>query len=366
MVRMEHKKDHNTLKYVFVHGLSGWGSYDKANERMPYWGMRSSDLIAFLRKQGYDCFAASVSPTGSAWDRACELYAQITGTRVDYGEVHSKKKQHARFGRDFSSCPLIPEWNSRTRLVLLGHSFGGTTARLFSELLANGDPEERALKSADLSPLFTGGMGEQIHALVTLAAPMNGTTAYDLFSDPSFDPQRVHSPWWSGPFSRLMSIKTKGRDDSRNRTDSAGHDMHLDEAMKLNRRITTLGHVYYFSVPCSYTSPGADGSHSPRRGMEPLFVLRSCQIGAYSGRTAGGFDIGTEWRENDGLVNTVSASRPLGAPSVPLDKSRIIPGVWNVFPVYQGDHMSLQGGLFHRHEIRGFYLELLEMISRLQ
>ena len=31
------------LSFIFVHGLSGWGSYDKAYRRMPYWGMRSGD-----------------------------------------------------------------------------------------------------------------------------------------------------------------------------------------------------------------------------------------------------------------------------------------------------------------------------------
>ena len=356
----------NKLTFVFVHGLSGWGSYDKAYERMPYWGMRGGDLISFLRTQGFDCFAASVSPTGSAWDRTCELYAQIAGTRVDYGKAHSEKKRHARFGQDFSSCPLIPEWSPGTRLALLGHSFGGTTVRLFSELLANVDPEERASKSADLSPLFAGGMGGRIHTLVTLASPMNGTTAYDMFSDPSFDPGKVNAPRWSGPFSCLMSMKTKKWDESRDRTDSAGHDMHLDQAMELNRRITTFEHVYYFSVPCSYTIRQADGAHVPRRGMEPLFVLRSCQIGAYTGKTANGFDVGEEWRENDGLVNSVSAACPIGSPSTPLNKNLILPGRWNVFPSYHGDHMSLQGGLFHRHDIRNFYLALLEMITRLE
>ena len=48
--------------------------------------MRGGDLIAFLRKKGFDCYAASVAPYGSAWDRACELYAQLSGTEVDYGD----------------------------------------------------------------------------------------------------------------------------------------------------------------------------------------------------------------------------------------------------------------------------------------
>ena len=38
----EKKKDItvNDLQFIFVHGLSGWGSYDEAYRKMPYWGMR--------------------------------------------------------------------------------------------------------------------------------------------------------------------------------------------------------------------------------------------------------------------------------------------------------------------------------------
>ena len=115
------------LTFVFVHGLSGWGSYDSRYRTMPYWGMRGGDLMTFLRSSGFDCYAASVSPAGSAWDRACELYAQLAGTQTDYGAVHSGAYRHARFGPDFSGRPLIPSWDAQTRLVLLGHSFGGVT-----------------------------------------------------------------------------------------------------------------------------------------------------------------------------------------------------------------------------------------------
>jgi len=71
------------------------------------------------------------------------------------------------------------------------------------------------------------------------------------------------------------------------------------------------------------------------------------------------------WRENDGLVNTVSAAVPTGAPSKALDKEKIEAGLWNVYPMLDGDHMWLQGGLVRRHDIRAFYPEMLEMIRRL-
>ncbi len=356
------------LTYVFVHGLSGWGAYDEAYQRMPYWGMRGGDLIAFLRDKGFACYAASVSPTGSAWDRACELYAQLSGTRVDYGVEHCRKYRHERFGRDFSSCPLIPDWGPDTRLVLLGHSFGGATARLFAHLMAYGDAAER--KAADdpegLSSLFVGGMGDRIYSLVTLAAPTNGTTAYDLFMDPDFDPGKVRVPWWSKPLARMMSRGTRPRMDDRDERDYAGFDMQIDNALRLNRRMITQPSVYYFSVPCCLTVRRKDGTYRPGKKMEPLFVMRACQIGAYKGKTREGRRIGENWRRNDGLVNTVSAAYPIGAPARKLNQAHIEPGVWNVFPTYKGDHMALQGGLMHKHDIRGFYLDLLTMISTLE
>ena len=102
--------ERSDTEYIFVHGLSGWGSYDKTYERMPYWGMFGGDLMKYLRSQGFSCFAASVSPEGSAWDRACELYAQLAGTVTDYGKAHSERYGHGRFGPDFTGRPLIPDF----------------------------------------------------------------------------------------------------------------------------------------------------------------------------------------------------------------------------------------------------------------
>ena len=163
----------------------------------------------------------------------------------------------------------------------------------------------------------------------------------------------------------MMSMGTRPEKDGRDERDYADFDMHLDRAAEINRRIKTLEEVYYFSVPCSATERQPDGTYRPRRGIEPLFVQRACQIGAYEGKTADGMKIDASWRENDGLVNTVSASVPSGAPSRQLERDHIESGIWNVFPVIQGDHMWLQGGLIHRHDIRPFYLDLLAMISRL-
>ena len=120
-----------------------------------------------------------------------------------------------------------------------------------------------------------------------------------------------------------------------------------DQALRLNERMGTLPDVYYFSVPCSFTKRIGD-RYVPEKGMEPFFVMRSCQIGQYTGMTKGGTRIDRNWKENDGRVSTVSEVSPFGAPRKLLEPDNLKPGIWNVYPVYHGDHMSLQGGLLHK------------------
>ena len=247
--------ERSDAEYIFVHGLSGWGSYDKAYKRMPYWGMLGGDLMNDLRAQGFSCYAASVSPEGSAWDRACELYAQLTGTLTDYGKAHSERCGHERFGPDFTGRPLIPDWEAGRKLVLLGHSFGGATVRLFSELLANGDEAEReAAEAGELSSFFLGGQGQRLRALVTLAAPTNGTTAYDLHQDESFDAGAVKVSRWDSFWGNFFSNRKQAEPDGRSEDDYAAFDMHIDNALAMNARIAPLPQVYYFAVPFALLS----------------------------------------------------------------------------------------------------------------
>ena len=92
----------------------------------------------------------------------------------------------------------------------------------------------------------------------------------------------------------------------------------------------------------------------------------SIYMSRYTGYTAGGFYIDESWQSNDGLVNEVSAKAPIGAPSTDYEESNMIkPGVWNVMPTTSGDHMSLQGGLTKRRNVKPFYLKLAGIISSL-
>ncbi len=362
-----HRPLKTDIKYVYVHGLSGWGSYDFKNEFVPYWGLFGRDLIRYMNENGYESYAASVDPKTSAWDRSCELYAQLTGTRVDYGKAHSEKAGHERFGEDFSGRPLYKDF-AGSQFVLIGHSFGGATIRQFSETLKNGfDEEIKCTDPSELSPFFKGGGGENLLALVTLAAPTNGTTAYDLYEDDSFDRSLIEIPAEYEEESRNISAEKKPELDNREPWDYASFDMHIDNAMELNGRITTFDDIYYFSYPCESTTTDDQGEVAPNPEItEKRFMKGSIYMSKYTGFTKGGFYIDESWQPNDGLVNTVSARAPIGAPSVDyVEGKEINPGIWYVMPTISGDHISVEGGLYKRVNVKPFYLKLADMLAQL-
>ncbi|MBP5553243.1 MAG: hypothetical protein J6X94_00060 [Lachnospiraceae bacterium] len=355
------------IKYIFVHGLAGWGSYDTQNEFFPYWGLSGGDVIRYLTNHGYDSYAASVDPTGSAWDRACELYAQLYGTRVDYGEEHSTRCGHDRYGEDFTGRALVENFGE-SEFVLIGHSFGGATIRLFSQILKEGFPEEIAYTDADdISDFFKGGNGDHLLALVTLAAPTNGTTAYDLYEDPNFDVSEISIPEEYEKNSDAVSNGTRSEDDGRVSYDHAAYDMHIDNALALNSTIKTFDDVYYFAAPFASTVTDANGNViADPDHTEQIFMKGSIIMSEYTGSTAGGFILDESWQANDGLVNTISAGAPFGEPSENYKEgSALSPGIWYVFDTFRGDHMSPQGGLTKRVNVKPYYLQLCELLASL-
>lgn len=359
---VENNNRNTNYKYVFVHGLSGWGSYDSTNKFLKYWGMFNGDLLKYLDEQGFDCYAASVDPQGSAWDRACELYAQLTGTVVDYGKEHSERCNHERYGTDYTDKPLIDKWDADNKINLLGHSFGGATVRMLADLMADGnEAEQNATDENELSDLFTGGKANWIYSIVALAAPHNGTTAYNTDDDTEEETSAMQNL-----MSNMVSKFTATKEDGRADFDYAAYDMYIDNALELNEELQTLDNVYYFSYPCSSAIKNDDGTYSPNEDItETTFVKSAIKMGKFTGETDGGYVIDESWLDNDGLVNTISATAPFGAPSKEFDENTISTGEWNIMPVYKGDHMSLQGGLMKKNDVKEFYVDLLTMINNL-
>lgn len=349
--------------YVFVHGLSGWGSYDPVYKVMPYWGMFGGDLMKYLNKKGFNVCCASVAPSGSAWDRACELYAELTGTIVDYGKEHSERCGHERFGADYTGRALVEKFDEENKINILGHSFGGATVRMFASIMEKGSDAEKAVTDeADLSPYFEGGKGSWIYSLTSLAAPHNGTTAYcEGAKEPVREPSALDKL-----IGNMMNMGTKPEKDGRVDYDYADYDMHIDNALELNKQLSVFDETYYFSYACSSTIKQDDGTYLPdNKSTEILFRTSAEQLGRYTGVTEGGFVIGEEWLENDGLVNTYSAKAPLGAPQKDFEEGNVQKGIWNIMPVYSGDHMSLEGGFFIVNDIKDLYSEHLSMINSL-
>ena len=71
------------------------------------------------------------------------------------------------------------------------------------------------------------------------------------------------------------------------------------------------------------------------------------------------------YHRNDGLVNTLSARAPFGAPQRPLDRSCIERGVWNVMPDLQVDHGCFQGGFIKKQDPQPFFQDLLDLLQSL-
>ncbi len=354
--------------FVFVHGLSGWGSYDSVYKLMPYWGMFGGDLMKYLNDKGFHAVCASVSPRGSAWDRACELYAELSGTRVDYGKAHSERCGHERFGKDYTGRALLKSFGDNDKIHLLGHSFGGATVRLFASMMETGSAEEQAATPEnELSDYFKGGKGSWIRSLTSLAAPHNGTTAYcdDEAAELVEEESKTTNPIEAG-LEKLMGSFNSRKSNDRILEDYADYDMYIDNALALNKTIITYPGTYYFSFACSCSEQQPDGTWTPINSkMEILFRSSSRLLGKFTGTTKGGYVIDESWLENDGLVNTVSAKAPFGAPQQTFDANNVPKGVWNIMPIYYGDHMSLEGGLFHVNDIKDFYVEHLSMINTL-
>ncbi len=399
---------------VFVHGLFGWGQRDKIFRIMPYWGMTTGSLPDYLATQGYETYAASVGPLSSAWDRACELYAQLVGARTDYGVKHAQDFGHERYGIDYEA-PLFDGWGTERAVNLVGHSFGGATTRLFLEILTNGCPEEVAAAKAagvEPSPFFLGGKGGWVHSLTAIAAPHNGTTFIESNSDftkfaadlttaaakalglsslkgvydfqlDQFGIRKDDNETFSQALDRVL------RSDFLSHNDNAFLDLTIDKSLEINKGIEIQPNVYYFSYAGDQTSTDPlTGNHYPTvsaipsNGMCALMMPGSVNMGKYYDKyTAGGIYIDQSWLPNDGLVNTVSALYPTTTDKntteclkrdgtqgwVNYDGYSNIafqPGIWYVMPVTRADHMQFVGGIANKSiiETHLFYRNLMDDI----
>ena len=403
----ENANPEDEYPFVFVHGLMGWGDRSMLDPIVPYWGMTTGNLMKYLTSKGYESYAAQVGPLSGAWDRACELYAQLTGTTVDYGAAHSAEKGHDRYGITYET-PLFEGWSAEKKVNLIGHSFGGATTRMLLELLANGSEAEVAAAKAagtKVSPPFEGGKGDWVYSLTAVAAPHNGTTfieTCDISTKVVTD--FIYNFGASLGFTKLKGVydlqlehfgiyrqedetdlqylvRVLNSSDFMSHNDNAIYDLTIDNALKINDGIEMQKNVYYFSVCGDATHESAvSGNQVPDSSVFMLLKPFAAMMGKYYDETtAGGVYIDKTWLPNDGMVNVVSGLYPVNSQlkCVNADGSQAFvvcdgynkqdyaSGIWNVLPTQPYDHLSIVGGILSNtvSNTRHLYLELISRVT---
>ncbi|MGN0463733.1 MAG: esterase/lipase family protein [Acutalibacteraceae bacterium] len=379
--------------FIFVHGMSGWGEDSPQESKTPYWGTQpENNVMTYLRDRGYTVYNPAVGAYSSAWDRACELYAKLTGTVVDYGEAHSKKYGHERFGRDYTGKAAMGEpWDLESPLNFVGHSFGGETVRLLASLLAYGDEDEKAA-CADCSELFKGGHEKGVYSVSTISSPHNGSTVSNYASDlvvPEFimmlvmhyqsvkgeskgdlmldqwglsaDPASGEKVRFSP--AKCMKLALSG--------DHCGYDLTVQGAEKLNKKIKTVRTAYYFSYSACITKTGKCGytTADKQYNIYKMFYLTSFLASASVNMFVGGKFIDKSWGANDGIVPVKSALYPFDEDHITYDAERTLQtGVWYVMSTLMGvDHYDFcsaaeTGEFGSREGYFKFYTDLVEKV----
>ncbi len=383
----------NEYPIVLVHGFGGWGR-DEALGYL-YWG-GFTDIEEDLKDHGYPTYTAAVGPVSSNWDRACELYAQIKGGRVDYGEAHSREHGHERFGKTHSG--FFPEWGEVdprsgkvNKVHLIGHSQGGQTVRLLTHLLENGDAREAEATSADeLSPLFHPEKKLWVHSVVTISSPHNGTTLTSLVGGIAPHAQQIIAliaaatgtqdhPLYDFKLDHWGLKKEKGESfDSyatrvynsriwKESKDTSQWDLSPDGAMELNQWVQAQPDVYYFSVATEQTFRELfTGYEVAEPLMNPLFYISAAYMGSYTRDDADHVEIDRSWWKNDGIVNTSSMPGPTSGSTdeiVDYDGTPE-PGKWNYLGLLESfDHADVIG--IGVRDMRRWYRGLAEMLGSL-
>lgn len=377
--------ENKNLEYpiVFIHGMFGWGEDVVFNRFMPYWGGTCGSITKYLRSKNIECYAVSVGPASSAWDQACELYAQLTGTTVDYGKAHSQKHNHKQFGRQFTKS-VFDGWSENKKVHLVGHSFGGTCIRMLCHLLEYGAPEEVEASGNKVSELFKGGKGRLVSSVTALCSPMGDIDTYRAFENKNYVPlvQKGMSSY-TGTFGRsflngkVVDFKleqfgltnTPGKKDAAPKkqakkrfidsNDNIVYDLSPDGIKKINDRIEIVPDIYYFS----YSFNALEYSEKKKRDVIKNTHFIGLRYSAYllmKYSHKNGVFIGNG---QDGLVNVSAAGSPPDEPSVPFDE-QFKKGVWNVMPVQPGDHGTPIGLCVSKKYTHNFYDNLADLLKK--
>ncbi|TMW61235.1 hypothetical protein Poli38472_013698 [Pythium oligandrum] len=360
----------NKYPIVLVHGMAGFGPGEAFG--IPYWGTLQGDFQAKLKKEGYEVLVVGIGKVSSDWDRACELYAQIKGGRVDYGANHAAFHGHARYGRTYPG--LFPKWgevvNGQLQKVhIIGHSMGGTTMRMLTQLLNNGTKGASLQEDPASHPLFAGGK-DWVHSLTGLAAPIRGSTLADYLdigfvelaivttfgvlnalgnvTNQAYDIQL--DQWGIKPKEAGESLEayikrvTASKMFEPGYTDNAGTSLTTVGATAQNKWVKTLPNVYHYTYVCQATVDARDPLFRKIAVPNPFIMSQSVQpIGALLGsRETVNRGFSEEWLPNDGIVPVI-AQLGDGEAKVIDFNGKSVRGQWVRFSTLNMDHLGPMG-----------------------
>ncbi|KAH6711933.1 hypothetical protein BKA61DRAFT_611841 [Leptodontidium sp. MPI-SDFR-AT-0119] len=175
-----------SVPIVLVSGFSGWG--EALFGTFNYWG-GFEDLPAVLHAAGYTVIVVHIGPLSSNWERACQVYEQLTSANfdvpnalppttipIDYGTVYPARYGYARHSNCskavlYGNLPTGWNWGTKSPVHCICHSQGGNTIRLLVELLRG--------NYGNLHPTYftaTDNRQNMINSVVTLGTPHKGTT----------------------------------------------------------------------------------------------------------------------------------------------------------------------------------------------
>ncbi|EQC40600.1 hypothetical protein SDRG_02486 [Saprolegnia diclina VS20] len=258
---------------IFIHGVFGWGNKSPLYGYMPnYWPVKALDEV------NPNHHIVDVGKASSDHDRACEAFYQVYGGQVDYGEEHSCKMGHLRFGATYpKETAMHPTWSSANPVHLLGHSYGATTAIELYQLLCQ-------------DAFGVGSDHTWVKSIISISGPLTGSTLTNLMSADLVRPMPVLSGghvavmgiglWWKVQnflCPRLKGIYDLGLDQWMNQTgwdmfysttnrvhtskDLALYDLLPDYRVQRNKQLVHMDKVHLFSI----VTNAKDQHHVPLR-----------------------------------------------------------------------------------------------------
>ncbi|OUS28706.1 hypothetical protein A9Q99_11260 [Gammaproteobacteria bacterium 45_16_T64] len=390
----------NDYPIVLVHGFFGWGRDEVLGLYKHFGGFK--DIQEELKRYGnHDTVVTpAMGPISSSWDRACELYAQLTGTRVDYGVAHSTEHEHERFGENHNTWKnksKISNLGKGQKVNLIAHSQGVQTSRILIELLGKGSAAERdATRTSDLSDLFKGdnqwvnglaaisgandgsplahaiyhgvpGFDDLISTLIKAVNLLNIDAIYDFKLDQfGLDGRRL--------FELPSAYTRRIIGDLYHRKDSAFYDMSTDGSAEINQFASAESDVYYYSWANQTSELNGSGKQVSGKSTNPILTLPVNFMGSFTHQPEGQVPLDSEYWPNDGITSTRSMAGPINwstdvitpyDPSQVRDGIDIKPGIWNYMGHIEGnwDHWDMLNILDGSHDVRPLYYNAANFLT---